>query len=309
MQDLSVVPEASQTPVWINGKIVDWKNAYIHIFSHVISYGSGVFEGVRVYETPKGTAIFHLTDHLDRLDLSAKSFGMKLPYSRHEFVEAHKEVVRASGHAHGYLRPQIQFGVSSRITLAATDATDVTIIFQPLGQYRATKELKVVTSEVERISPKSGDVEAKIAGYYTNPHYNHLFANKKGADEAIMLDINGNVAEASSSNVFYVKDGELYTPKTGYILKGITRKTLLELAEKELGMKTHEVVMSPEDLRSGDEIFLSGTAAEIDPVVEIDGTQISNGKIGDVTQKLTDLYGKVTSGTLPGYEQWLTYVN
>lgn len=309
MQNLSVVPEASQTKIWFNGEMISWKDASIHPFSHIINYGTGVFEGIRVYETENGPVIFHLNEHLDRLDNSVKSFGMELPYSREEFVEAHKETVRQSGHKHGYLRPQVSFGVSSRLTLAAIDATDTTIIFQPLGQYRATKELKVVTSEIERISPKSGDIEAKVVGYYTNSHYNHQFAHTKGVDEAIMLDVEGNVAEASSSNVFMVKNGELYTPKTGYILKGITRRSILTLAEKELGITVHEVEMRPEELHSADEMFLTGTAAELDPVIEMDGKKIGDGTVGEVTQKLTELYGKTTRGELAGYEKWITYVN
>ena len=309
MQNLSIVPEASQNPVWINGVMTPWKDASLHIFSHIINYGTGVFEGIRVYETDNGPVIFHLKEHLDRLDNSLKSFGMELPYSREEFVEAHKEMVRQSGHTHGYLRPQISFGVSSRLTLAGIDATDTTIIFQPLGQYRATKELKVVTSDIERISPKSGDIEAKVVGYYTNSHYNHQFAHAKGVDEAIMLDVNGNVAEASSSNVFYIKDGELFTPKTGHILKGITRQSILTLAQKELGMNVNEVDMKPEDLHGADEMFLTGTAAELDPVIEMDGKQIGSGQVGEVTQKLTELYGKTTRMELSGYEDWATPLN
>lgn len=308
MQDYSRVPEASQNPIWLNGEMVEWQNATLHIFSHIINYGTGVFEGIRVYETDNGPAIFHLNEHLDRLERSAKTFGITIPYTRKELIEAHKETVRRSGHAHGYLRSQVQFGVSSRLTLAATDAVDTHIIFQPLGQYRATKELKVVISEIERLSPRMGNIEAKVVGYYTNSHYNHQFAHQKGVDEAIMLDVDGNIAEASSANIFYVKHGELFTPKTGHILKGITRKSVLTLAEEEFGINVHEAEVTPGDLAHADEIFLTGTAAEIDPVVELDGKQIGDGIVGEVTRKLTEVYNRATAGTLPGYETWLTYV-
>lgn len=308
MQNLSVVPEGSQNPLWMNGEIVPWNDAKVHIFTHAFNYGTSVFEGIRVYETADGPAIFHLDEHLDRLDRSMKSFHIESPYSREELVEAHKEVVRQSGHSSGYLRPQVGFGVSSRVSLQAIDVTDVTIFFQPLGQYRATKELKVILSDIERISPKAGDIEAKVSGFYTNGHYNHFLAHSKNADDAIMLDVDGNVAEASSANVFIVKDGVLQTPKTGFILQGITRKSVMELAAKELGLTVVETVLTPADLETADEIFLTGTAAEIDPVVEYNGSTVGAGGVGAVTQKISELYSKTTRGEVAGYEHWLTAV-
>lgn len=309
MQDLSKHPKELQNPVWYNGEIVPWNQALIHVFTHIVNYGSGVFEGIRVYETKKGSAIFHLDEHLDRLTNSIKSFGLGMPFTKEELAEGCKAVTKASGQTTGYLRPQVYFGLTPKpLTITAIDVTDAMILYQPLGSYRNTKELKIVLSKIQRIAPAAGDIEAKVIGFYTNSHYNHQYAHNNGADDAIMLDVNGNVAEASSSNVFVIKDNELFTPKTGYILKGITRASILELAENELHIQTHEVELTPDDLKSADEIFLTGTAAEIDPVVLLDGQAVGSGKPGEITQKLSELYRQATHDELPAYSKWLTYL-
>ena len=177
-----------------------------------------------------------------------------------------------------------------------------------MGKYRASDNLKLVLSEIERISPKSGDIEAKVMGFYTNSHFNYRYAHQRGADDAIMLDVHGDVAEASSANVFLVKDGKLITPKTGHILKGITRGSVIQLAKNELGLESDERTVTPDELASADEIFLTGTAAEIDPVTVFDGQPVGDGKPGELTTKLKNLYSKATLGQLDGYADWNTYV-
>jgi branched-chain amino acid aminotransferase len=306
LQDFNQISCKAKTPVWYNGKLVPWEDATVHVATHIFNYGTGVFEGIRMYDTPKGTAIFRLESHLKRMYNSMCSFGFEKKVTVDMLREACIEVGRASKARSGYLRPQVFFGLS-KLSLVATNVIDTAVYFWPLGKYRDVEGLTVVTSAIERISPKIGDIEAKVVGYYTNSHYNHEYAKSQGADEAIMLDIEGTVAEASSSNVFYVKDGELYTPREGFILKGITRHTVLELA-RDAGIKTHEVVVTTDDLHSADEFFLTGTAAEVDPVLVYDGKKIGTGGTGSVTKTLRDLYGRATRGELAGHENWLTYL-
>ncbi len=308
MQNLNPVPENGRVPVWYNGKLVAFEDATIHVITHAVNYGTAVFEGIRVYDTEKGVSIFHLHAHLKRLMKSAEKFGIKTPYSYEEIVQACIDTVKASGHKVGYIRPQIQFGLS-KPGLGSITEVEMYIFFWPLGKYRENEFLRVVLSDIERISPKAGDIEAKVMGYYTNSHFNHQFAHHHDADDALMLDVNGNVAEASSSNVFIVKDGVLITPKTGYILKGITRASVLELAEKELTMETQERVVTPENLESADEIFLTGTAAQIDPVTKYNGKPVGTGELGKFTGKLRESYVNVANGKVDGYEDWHTPVS
>ncbi|MEH6577353.1 MAG: branched-chain amino acid transaminase [Amphritea sp.] len=307
IQNLDNVPKEGQNPIWFNGQLVPFQEANINIITHALNYGSGVFEGVRVYNTEKGISIFHLHDHLQRLVKSAEKFGIALPYTYAKMVQACIETVKASGHSHGYIRPQLQFGLSSP-GLGNISVVEMSIFFWPMGKYRANDTLKVLLSDVERISPKSGDIEAKVVGFYTNSHFNHQFAHANDADDAIMLDVNGNVAEASSANVFFVKDGVLITPQTGYILKGITRKSVLDLAQNELGLEVQERVVTPDELESADEIFLTGTAAQIDPVTQYNGKPVGNGEVGQITGQLSTLYAQVTKAQLEQYLEWHTFV-
>lgn len=307
MQNFDHITQAQRNPIWFNDGLVGFDDARLHVITHFMNYGTAVFEGIRVYDTPDGAALFHLDDHLDRLMASAQKLGIKSRWSKDDIARACIETVRASGQSHGYLRPQLQFGLTTP-GLAATDAVEFGIFFWPLGAYRANPVLNVLLSPYERMSPKAGDIEAKVVGFYTNSHFNHQFARENGADDAIMLDVNGNVAEASSSNVFFVKDGVLTTPQTGYILRGITRATVLELARDKLGLEAVEAVVSKEDLRTADEIFLTGTAAEIDPVGMFDGRPVGDGGIGPITEKIRTLYSALATGANPDYPEWRTLV-
>ena len=307
LQDISKVPENGRSPVWFNGKLVPFEDATIHILTHCNNYGTSVFEGIRVYETKKGVSAFHLEEHVNRLIASASKFGIKHKYSKQEIITACLETVKASGQTKGYIRPQIQFGLSSP-GLGKTDVVEMSIFFWPMGSYRARDSLKVILSDVERVSPKAGDIEAKVTGFYTNSHFNYKFARDKGADDAVMLDFNGNVAEASSANLFLVKDGQIITPQTGYILRGITRSSVISIAKRELGIDVVERAITPDELEDVDEIFLTGTAAQIDSVTEYNGKPVGNGKIGNITRKLQEIYAEVILGERDEYLEWHCFV-
>lgn len=307
IQKYDKIPEgAKNAKIWFNGELINWDDATIHMATHIVNYGVGVFEGIRVYDTEEGVIIWHLDAHLERLMNSMKYAGIKAPYSLDELKEACKLVVRESKATSGYIRPQVQFGLS-KLSLGAVDVVDTSILYWPLGKYRDVDGLKVVSSEIQRLSPQAGNIKAKIVGFYTNSHFNHEFAKSKGMDEAIMFDVEGNVAEASSSNVFLVKDGVLKTPKLGHILEGITRHSVLELA-KDLGIETEEATLTSDDLRNADELFLTGTAAEIEPIIEYDGKEISNGKMGEVTTKIKGHFDLAKKGKIEKFEKWYTVV-
>ena len=307
MQPIDHIKENQRNPIWFNDGLVPFEDAKLHILTHVNNYGTAVFEGVRVYDTPSGVSIFHLDDHLTRLMASTEKFGIKSKWGKEFIKDACIKTVKASGHKSGYIRPQIQFGLATP-GLGATSVVELSIFFWPLGAYRDKEQLDVILSPYERLSPKAGDIEAKVVGFYTNSHFNYANAHKKGADDAIMLDVNGNVAEASSSNVFIVKNSELLTPKPGYILKGITRSTVIELATKELGLKVTETVLSVDDLRNADEMFLTGTAAEIDSVAKFDNVVFGNGGTGEITAKIKALYSEVSGGKNDKYKHWHTFI-
>ncbi len=308
IQDYARVPDAAKRPVSLNGRLIEWEEATLHVATHVTNYGSGVFEGIRFYRTQRGPAVFHLDAHLDRLTRSIGFFGIDSPCTVDEMKRACLDVARASGAPSGYLRPQVQYGLSARLALGALDAVDFVVLFAPMGKYREKEGLSVIRSRIQRISPNAVNIEAKVIGFYTNSYFNHEYARENSADEAVMLDINGNVAEASSVNVFHVKDGELFTPEPGYILRGITRASVLELAAKQLQIPIHETVVKVDDLATADEIFFTGTAAEIEPVIEYDGRTIGDGAMGPITSELRAAYTKATRGELPGYDHWLTYL-
>ncbi len=308
-QDYSIVPDEARRPVWVNGALVPWEEATFHVASHVINYGFAVFEGLRFYDTERGPAIFRLDDHIARLNRSAELFQIKPHVSFDQIRDGCIEVVKNSRAKSGVLRPQIQFGLSSRMSFPATDTVDVTIPFWPLGAYREKTGLRVVTSELRKLPIAAVPIEAKVAGYYVNSYLNRRFAESKQVDDAVMLDEHGHVTEASVTHVFAAKDGVLFTPAAGNILLGITRATVMQLAAEVAELQVEERSFGPEALRDADEIFFTGTSAEIEPVTEYDGITIGEGAPGPVTQRISEIYSKAVLGQLPGYESWLTPVN
>jgi len=304
LQDLSIIDESVKTPVWHNGRLVAWEDALIHIGTHAVNFFSAAFEEVRFYETVDGPALFRLDAHLKRLAASLAALEMELPCAMDELRRGCIDVAKDSQVAAGGLWVQVQFGLSE-LSLSAAPAVDATVMFRPLRGDGGARELSVATSEVERISPRAGHIEALASGPCANAYYNHLWARKRGLDEAVMLDIDGNVAETSAANLFYVKDRQLFTPKAGCLVKGITRDSVLQLAI-DADLPARETTISVEDLHNADEIFLTATFTGIEPVVRYDERPVGDGHAGPITRRIADLYGRAVTGKLPAYGGWLT---
>ncbi|MFH1565523.1 MAG: branched-chain amino acid transaminase [bacterium] len=292
--------------IWLNGNLIDWDDAKTHILTHALHYGSGVFEGVRFYDTPKGPAVFRLQDHTKRLFYSANAIGMEPAFSEDEINQATLEVVRVNEIKSGYIRPVCYYGYG-KMGLNPKDAPiDVAIAVWPWGKYLGKDAVDVKTSKYIRIHPKSTVADAKISGHYVNSILASIDAKKAGFDEAILLDCKGNVAEGPGENIFWVKDGRLLTVAKGNILPGITRDSLMTIARDE-GIEVEETTITLDELKTADEIFFSGTAAEVTGVGKLDDTVIGDGGMGEMTRKLHDIYMDVVSGGSEKYWGWLSW--
>lgn|SRR3989338_558737 len=293
--------------IWMDGKFVAWDDAKVHILTHTLHYGMGVFEGIRFYETAKGPAIFRLTDHVNRLfDGAGKTF-MKVPFKKADFSNAIVETVRKNSIHSGYIRPILYYGYG-KMGLDPTGApVNASIAVWPWGSYLGAEAVSVMTSSFIRLHPKSTDAGSKICGHYVNSIFASCEAKANGFQEALLLDYNGMCAEGPGENIFFVKNEVLYTPKLGNILSGITRDSVMRIAAKE-GIKTIEKDISPKELKQSDEAFFTGTAAEITAIKKIDSTVIGNGSIGKITKKIRDIFLDSVSGKNKEYESWLTYV-
>ena len=292
--------------IWMDGKFVAWKDAKIHVLTHTLHYGAGVFEGIRCYETAKGTAVFRLKDHIDRLYYSADTLKMKIPFSKEEFTEAVKETVRKNSLKAGYIRPICFFGYGKMGLNPAGAPVNCSIAVWPWGKYLGEGDVKVKTSKYMRLHPKSTYSEAKITGHYVNSIFASVEAKDAGYDEALLLDYAGNVAEGPGENLFIIKDGKLLTPPLGAILKGITRASIIQLA-KDHEIKVEEKTLTLKDVYNADEAFFSGTAAEVTAIESIDGKKIGNKAPGPITTKLRDLFMDIVHGKNKKYESWLDY--
>jgi len=294
--------------IWMNGEFIPWDDAKVHILSHVIHYGSGVFEGIRFYETEDGrTAVFRLQDHTDRLFYSAKVMQMDIPYSKVEINEVTLETIRKNQVKKGYIRPLAIYGYGKMGLNPHGAQIDVAIAVWPWGSYLGEESVKVKTSKYVRIHPDSTDTKAKISGHYVNSILSSFDANDNGYHESLLLDFEGNVAEGPGENVFGVKDGKLITPKEGNILIGLTRKSIFEIA-KNKGIEIIEKTMTLNELKDCDEAFFTGTAAEVTPIHQIDEKIIGDGKVGPLTSKLKTIFTDAIHGKIPEYSDWLTYV-
>ncbi|MDI6816975.1 MAG: branched-chain amino acid transaminase [Actinomycetota bacterium] len=296
--------------IWFNGEMVDWDKAQVHVLSHALHYGSGVFEGIRAYETPKGPAIFRLTEHIERLMDSSKIYLMPVPYSVAQLVEATKELVRVNKLNSSYIRPIIFRGYGEMGLNPLNSPVDVAIATWSWGTYLGDEGMKngikAMISSFRRIDPNSLPPAAKATGQYINSILAKLEAIYSNYEEAILLDSRGFVSEGSGENIFVVKNGVIHTPSTAAsILEGITRDTVIELAE-ELGYEVLERDLVRSDLFLADEIFVTGTAAEITPIREVDKREI--GKPGPVTISLQKKFFAVVKGEDEKYEHWLEYV-
>jgi branched-chain amino acid aminotransferase len=294
--------------IWMNGELVDWADARIHVGAHGLHYGSGVFEGIRAYETQKGTAVFRLSEHLKRLDNSAKLLHMELPYSIEELRLACHELIAANGLPECYLRPIAFFGYGELGVSAMGNPVDVVIMSWPWGAYLGEDGLKngisAKISSWERIGPNVIPHVAKATGVYLNSMLAVTEANRAGYDEAILMTADGFVADGSGENVFIVKNGELYTPDLSTsILPGITRDTVIQIAQ-DLGYTVHEKSLIRSDLYLADEAFMTGTAAEVTPLRAVDDIEIG---VGPITLEIQEAYLDTARGRSERWAQWLEY--
>jgi branched-chain amino acid aminotransferase len=297
--------------IWHDGKLVPWRDATTHVLTHSLHYGLAVFEGVRAYKTVNGTAIFRLKEHTDRLFNSAHIYRMPMPWDKATLMEAQKEVVRVNKLESCYIRP-IAFYGSEKMGVSPRGAkTHVAIAAWPWGAYLGEegmeKGIRVKTSSYARHHVNVSMCRAKYSGTYANSILANMEATEDGYDEALLLDVDGFVAEGSGENLFVVKDGQIYEPEIASALIGITRATVHALA-KELGHSVISKRLTRDDIYIADEAFFSGTAAEVTPIRELDNRTIGSGARGPVTTKLQSLFFDVVAGRVPARADWLTVV-
>ena len=295
--------------IWMNGELVDWADARIHVGSHGLHYGSGVFEGIRCYETAKGPAVFRLQDHLQRLEDSAKVLFMDLPYSIQELRAATHELVSANGLPSCYIRPIAFFGYGELGVAATGNPVDVVIVSFPWGAYLGEagqkKGITTMVSSWERVGPNVIPHVAKATGIYLNSMLATTEARRAGYDEAIMLTRDGYVADGPGENIFVVKNGRLLTPPLSMsILPGITRDTIVTIAGA-LGYPVEETLLIRTDLYLADEVFMVGTATEVAPVRAVDGHEIG---VGPITLELQKAYLDTVEGKDQRWSDWLDVV-
>jgi branched-chain amino acid aminotransferase len=297
--------------IWFDGKLVPWRDANIHVLTHSLHYGLAVFEGIRAYKTDKGTAIFRLHEHIERMANSAHIYQMELPYSREQLADACRQVVRENGLESCYVRP-IAFYGSEKMGVSPKGASvHVAIAAWPWGAYLGPegleKGIRVKTSSFARHHVNVTMARAKFAATYANSILANLEATADGYDEAMLLDVDGFVAEGSGENVFIVKNGKLYEPELTSALIGITRDAVIQIAG-ELGIPVAARRLTRDDVYIADEAFFTGTAAEVTPIRELDNRRIGSGTRGPITQKIQSLYFDCVHGRVPGRLEWLTPV-
>jgi branched-chain amino acid aminotransferase len=297
--------------IWYDGKMVPWREATTHVLTHSLHYGLAVFEGVRAYNTEIGTAIFRLKEHTDRLFNSAHIYMMKMPYSREELMEAQLEVVRANKLESCYIRPIAFFG-SEKMGISTRGASvHVSIAAWPWGAYLGEDGLKrgirVKTSSYSRHHVNVSMCRAKYSGTYANSILANMEATENGYDEALLLDVDGFVAEGAGENLFVIKDNKIYEPEIASALVGITRASVIEIAA-ELGYQVVSKRLTRDDVYTADEAFFTGTAAEVTPIRELDGRIIGAGSRGPVTEKIQARFFDVVNGRAPEYHRWLTRI-
>ena len=295
--------------IWYDGKLVEWRSATTHVLTHSLHYGLAVFEGVRAYQTAIGTAIFRLKEHTVRLFNSAHIYMMKIPFTREQLMEAQIEVVRANQHDACYIRP-IAFYGSEKMGVSPVGAkVHVAIAAWPWGAYLGpdalTKGIRVKTSSYARHHVNVTMARAKMSGTYPNSVLATLEATQHGYDEGLLLDVEGYVAEGAGENVFLVKDGKIWEPELTSALTGITRSSVIELAEG-LGYQVGAKRLTRDDIYIADECFFTGTAAEVTPIRELDGRSIGEGKAGPITKRIQTAFFDVVSGKDRKHRHWLT---
>ena len=297
--------------IWMDGNLVEWSDARIHVLTHTLHYGTGVFEGVRAYETSKGPAIFRLEDHTNRLFESAELIGMKIPFQASVLNDAQSEVVALNELNNAYIRPMCFYG-SEGMGLRADNLKVHAIVAawdwgSYLGDDKILNGIKVKVTDFPKRCDKSMIHKAKATGNYLYSMLALKDALNSGFYEALILDIDNNVKEGSGENFFMIIDNTFYTPKDGTVLNGITRQTIMEIAS-DLNYKVEEKDISVEDVKSCDEAFFTGTAAEVTPIIQVDDKKINNGKPGKITKQIQTIYFDLIRGKIERYNNWLTYI-
>ncbi len=297
--------------IWFDGKMVDWRDAKLHVLTHSLHYGMAVFEGVRAYKTNAGTAIFRLQEHTRRLLNSAKIFQMNVPFTFDALMQAQKDTVRQNGLESCYIRPLIWIGSEKMGVSAKGNTIHVAVAVWPWGAYLGedgiAKGIRVKTSSFSRHHVNVSLVRAKASGYYINSILANQEVTAHGYDEALLLDTDGYVSEGSGENVFLVKNGRLYTPDLASCLDGITRDAVMTMA-RDQGIEIIEKRITRDEMYCADEAFFTGTAAEITPIRELDDRQIGEGRRGPVTEKLQSMFFDVVAGKSDKYRHWLAPV-
>lgn len=298
--------------IWFNGELVDWKDAQIHVLSHVVHYGSSVFEGLRCYDTQNGPAVFRLQDHMKRLINSAKVYRMEIPYTQKQLEEAVCDTININNKRSCYIRP-IAFRGYKELGVYPLDCPVETVIaVWPWGQYLGEDALEqgidVCTSSWRKMAPDTMPNMAKAGSNYMNSQLSKMEATINGYKESVLLNYQGNVAEGSGENIFLIEDGIIYTPDLGSsVLKGITRDTVITIAEDQ-GYEVREETISRERLYLADEVFFTGTAAELSPIRSIDKIKIGKGKRGLITKKLQDELFNIINNKTEDKFGWLTFI-
>ncbi len=298
--------------IWMDGKLVDWREAKVHVLTHTLHYGCGAFEGVRAYNTVAGTAIFRLQEHTERLYNSAKILRMRIPYSPEQLNEAQKEVVRANGLQSCYIRPLVWIGDKKLGVSPKGNTIHVMIAAWAWGAYLGEEGMKrgirVKTSSYTRHHVNITMTQAKAVSNYTNSILANMEATDEGYDEALLLDSAGFVSEGAGENIFVIKNGVIYTPDlSAGALNGITRNTVFHIA-KDLGLDIVQKRITRDEIYIADEAFFTGTAAEVTPIRELDRIEIGAGSRGPITEKIQSAFFDIVNGRNAKYAHWLSKV-
>ena len=297
--------------IWMDGEFVDWADAKVHVLTHTLHYGLGVFEGIRCYQTASGPAVFRLQEHVDRLYASAHISALKVPFSKEDFLAAVLETVRVNELATGYIRPLIYVGYGAMGLYPGENPVKCAIAVWPWGAYLGDDGLKngirVKTSSFTRQHINISMTKAKVCGHYVNSIMGKIEAVSDGYDESLFLDVGGNVSEGSGENIFIARQGRLKTPPLNSVLEGITRQSVLEIAADE-GIEVREDNITRDELYCADEAFFTGTAAEITPIREVDRRTIGSGKPGPLTEMIQSRFFAAVRGENEKYRHWLSPV-
>ncbi len=306
------MPITPTSKIWMDGALVDWNDAKIHVLNPTLHYGWGVFEGIRAYSTSRGSAVFRLTDHIERLFRSAKIYHMDPAFSVAEIVQATKDTVAVNGLDTCYIRPLVYLGYGEMGLNPLPSKVQVSIAVWPWGMYLGEegveRGVRACISSWTRNNQNTIPPAAKASGQYLNSSLAKVAALKAGYDEAILMSANGHVADGSGENVFVIRGGELVTPPlTDGPLGGITRGSIMQIAADE-GIPVREEHLVRTDLYLADEVFFTGTAAEVVPVVEIDDRTVGTGKPGTITRSLIDIFHRTVHGEVDRYKNWVEHV-